>query len=86
MELLTFKFGLLGHRTTVKIGLGNQEDRARDFGPCTRSKWAQQHFDLAPKRVDRAQLGNLGPEWNLTGEQDRWHEVKDGTTVQKHQC
>ena len=39
-----------------------------------------------PRRVDQAQLGNLGPELDLTGEHDRWHEVKDGTTVQKHQC
>ena len=38
--MLTFKFGLLGHGPTAKIGLGNQVDRARDLGPYTKPNWA----------------------------------------------
>ena len=74
--MLTFKFGLLGHGSTVKIGQGNQVDRARDFGPCTGSKWAPVACWPNSQKGDRAQLGNIGPEWNLTGRQNRWHKVK----------
>ena len=84
--MLTFKFRPLGYGPAVKVGLGNQEDRVRGFGPYRRSKIGPTAFDPTPRRVDRARLGNLGPKMNLTGEQDRWHGVEDGTTVQKHQC
>ena len=33
-------------------------------------------FSPIPRRVDRAQLGDLGPKWNPMGKQNRGHRAK----------